>query len=268
MDGTAGRLLDLRRWNLGVGIAHLVQGIAILALSTSFAIPVVATVMTGPPGAPGSLSIEKTFFDLPFAIAIALFLFLAAGDHVLMSVPGVRQWYEANLLRGINIARWVEYSISASIMIVLICLLNGINDLYALIALFGVNVSMILFGLLMEKVNLGRDRDDVSWWPFWFGCIAGIVPWIAIVIGLITAATDVTTVDGVRVNPGGVPGFVYGIVISLFLLFNCFALNQWLQYRGRGRFADYLFGEKVYLVLSLIAKSALAWQIFAGTLAS
>ena len=54
--------------------------------------------------------------------------------------------------------------------------------------------------------------------------------------------------------------------MSLFVLFNCFAINQWLQYRKRGRFADYLFGEKVYLVLSLVAKSALAWQVFGGTL--
>lgn len=268
MQTNPARLRNLRTWNLGVGTVHLAQGIAILALSTSFSIPVIATVMTGPPGAEGSLSLQKSFFDFPFAIAIALFLFLAAGDHLLMAIGPIRRWYEANLERGINIARWIEYSISASIMILLIALLNGINNLYALIAIFGVNASMILFGLLMEKVNLGRSRDEVLWWPFWFGCIAGIVPWIAIVIGLITSATDTTMVDGVRLNPDGVPGFVYGIVISLFLLFNCFALNQWLQYRGRGRFADYLYGEKVYLVLSLVAKSALAWQIFAGTLAS
>ena len=31
---------------------------------------------------------------------------------------------------------------------------------------------------------------------------------------------------------------------------------------------SYVFGEKAYLVLSLVAKSALAWQIFAGSLAS
>jgi hypothetical protein len=40
-----------------------------------------------------------------------------------------------------------------------------------------------------------------------------------------------------------------------------------LQYRAKGRFRNYLYGEKVYLVLSLVAKSALAWQVFAGTLA-
>ena len=265
MTTSAARLRNLRTWNLGVGIAHLGQAIAILVLSTAFSIAVVGTVMTGPPGAPGSLSVQRTFFHLSLPLGIAVFLFLAAGDHLLMVVPPIRRWYEANLLRGINVARWIEYSISASIMIVLICLLNGINNLFALIAVFGVNASMILFGLLMEKVNLGRD--EITWWPFWFGCIAGIVPWIAILIGLISSSTAVT-VDGVAVNPEGVPGFVYGIVISLFLLFNCFALNQWLQYRRRGRFADYLYGEKVYLVLSLVAKSALAWQIFAGTLAS
>ena len=65
----------------------------------------------------------------------------------------------------------------------------------------------------------------------------------------------------------GVPGFVYGIFGSLFLFFNCFAVVQWLQYRRRGRFADYLTGEFTYVALSLGAKSALAWQVFAGTLA-
>jgi hypothetical protein len=62
--------------------------------------------------------------------------------------------------------------------------------------------------------------------------------------------------------------FVYAIIFSLFAFFNVFALNQWLQYRARGRWRDYLYGERAYIVLSLTAKSALAWQVFAGTLAS
>ena len=59
---------------------------------------------------------------------------------------------------------------------------------------------------------------------------------------------------------------MYGIYVSLFVLFNCFAVNQWLQYRGRGRWADYLHGERVYVWLSLTAKSLLAWQVFANVL--
>ena len=62
--------------------------------------------------------------------------------------------------------------------------------------------------------------------------------------------------------------FVYGIVISLFVLFNTFAVVQYLQYKKVGKWSDYLRGEKTYITLSLVAKSALAWQIFSGTLIS
>jgi hypothetical protein len=171
-----------------------------------------------------------------------------------MASPGIVTWYERNLRSHINDARWIEYSISASVMVALIAMLPGITRLYALIGLFAVNTAMILFGRLMERVNQGRD--EVTWWPFGFGCIAGAVPWICITIAIVQSSTE----------GDGVPGFVYGIFVSLFVLFNCFAVNQWLQYRRRGRFSDYLYGEKVYVVLSLVAKSALAWQVFAGTL--
>lgn len=63
------------------------------------------------------------------------------------------------------------------------------------------------------------------------------------------------------------PGFVYGIVIAQFVFFFSFGLNQWLQYRGVGRWSTPASAEKAYLVLSLVAKSVLAWQIYGGSLA-
>ena len=51
------------------------------------------------------------------------------------------------------------------------------------------------------------------------------------------------------------------------MFFDVFALNQWLRYRARGRRRNYLVGECGSIVLSLTAKSALAWQVFGGTLA-
>ena len=64
-----------------------------------------------------------------------------------------------------------------------------------------------------------------------------------------------------------VPGFVLAIFVSLFVLFFSFALNMALQYLRIGPWRDYLFGERVYLLLSLVSKSVLAWQVFAGALA-
>ncbi len=140
-------------------------------------------------------------------------------------------------------------------MIVLIAQLTGIADVAALLAIFGVNVSMILFGWLQERYH---QPGDGGWLPFVFGCLAGIVPWLAVLVYVVApgATTDAEP-----------PAFVYGIIVSLFVFFNVFAVNQWLQYRQLGRWKDYLVGERAYITLSLVAKSALAWQVFAGTLA-
>lgn len=159
--------------------------------------------------------------------------------------------YQRELSAGRNRFRWVEYSLSASLMIVLIAGLTGISDVVALMGLFAVNASMILFGWLMETTN--EAGKNVDWTPFVFGSLAGAVPWIAIAVYLIGAGGDV-------------PNFVYGIFVTLFLAFNCFAVVQLLQYRGRGRWADYLRGERTYVILSFVAKSLLAWQIFANVL--
>jgi len=64
------------------------------------------------------------------------------------------------------------------------------------------------------------------------------------------------------------PAFVYGIVLTIFIFFNSFALVQWLQYKKVGKWSEYIRGERTYITLSLVAKSLLAWQIFANTLIS
>jgi hypothetical protein len=43
-------------------------------------------------------------------------------------------------------------------------------------------------------------------------------------------------------------------------------VNQALQYKRVGRWRDYRYGERWYLWLSLVAKSLLAWQVFANVL--
>jgi hypothetical protein len=108
----------------------------------------------------------------------------------------------------------------------------------------------------MEHHN--RYTEKTNWSSFIYGCIAGIVPWIVI------AWYFFASVAGEGEGP---PGFVYAIVPTLFVFFNIFALNMFLQYKKVGRWKDYLFGERMYIVLSLSAKTVLAWVIFSGTLA-
>ncbi|NHA67653.1 heliorhodopsin HeR [Phycicoccus flavus] len=255
MDATGtddGTLRGLRRWNLALTVLHAAQAVAVLVLAGDFAITVTSQFPQGPPGSPAPA--PEALVDVRVGAAVAVFLALAALDHLLTGTV-LRRRYEADLRSGVNRFRWVEYSVSATIMVLLIGFYNGITGVVEVIAVVGANVAMILFGWLQELMNPpGRTRTTML--PFWFGCVAGAAPWVAVVVNLVGAGSS-----------GEVPGFVYGIVVSLFVFFMSFALNQWLQYREVGRWADYGFGEKAYLVLSLIAKSALAWQIFGGSLA-
>lgn len=242
----------LRIYNAVAGLVHLAQAIAVLGLSNDFSIPVTSVFLEGPPGTePESIT---TLFDIRVGWSVAAFLLVSATAHTVLVTPWVFSWYIKQLETYRNYARWIEYSFSASLMIVLIALLHGITDIAALIPLFGVNASMILFGLLMEKYE---HPGNASWIAYWFGVFAGAIPWVAIALYLWS--------PGNAVEP---PGFVYGIFFSLFVFFNIFAVNMVFQYRMTWRWRNYLFGEYIYILLSLTAKSLLAWQVFAGALAS
>ena len=245
-------LARLRRLNLIATVFFAAQVVILLILAKPASLPVIGSYLTNAPGA-GEYG-STTLFDLRIDVVVAIFLALAALDHLAVGTFA-RGWYESNVSRGTNPARWWEYSVSASLMIVLIAMLTGVTDVIALIGLFGMNAAMIIFGLVMERVNLGREETD--WSPFLWGCVFGALPWIAIVIQFWLAESQAS----------GVPGFVYGIFVSLFILFNCFAVNMWLAFRGNGRWKDPLFAERVYIYLSFFAKTALAWQVYAGALA-
>lgn len=241
---TRERLDNLRTWNLGLTLLHALQAALILVLAGDFSIEIVSTFPEGEPGT--RVPAAETLFDVRIGWAVAVFLGLAAIDH-LVTATVARGRYEADLRNGINRFRWIEYCFSATLMVLLIASYSGITNITAVIGIAGANVAMILFGWLQERMN-PPGRSTTTMLPFWFGTLVGLAPWAAIVTQIVGADQ--------------VPGFVYGIVVVQAALFFSFGLNQWLQYRGVGPWTDYVYGEKAYLVLSLAAKSLLAWQIY------
>lgn len=190
---------------------------------------------------------------LPFGIGVALFLFISAGAHFMIIAPKLNDVYNNELKMGINKFRWYEYALSSSLMIVLISVLFGVYDVGSLILIFLLNVTMNLFGLIMEKMN--HNKDKIDWSPFIFGSLAGIGPWIVIYLYAFGNA-----------DPTEVPWFVYAIVISYFIFFNLFPINMILQYKKVGKWSDYLYGERIYIILSLSAKTVLAWLVFSSVM--
>jgi hypothetical protein len=260
-------LVKLRRFNMIMGAFHLVQGILMIILGFTltqlgdFKLRIYQHYLTFVETAPGEGYLDfarEEVFTLPFFVLVASFLLISAVAHALISFPKrINKMYNDDLMKGINKLRWYEYALSSSVMIVLIAYLFGVWDVASLVLIFIVNAAMNLFGLVMEQLNSGKEGKDINWGPFIWGTIAGLAPWIAIILYMSGAPAEATAQT---------PWFVWAIVATYFVAFNTFPINMVLQYLKKGKWANYLYGERGYIILSLVAKSVLAWLVLVGAL--
>ena len=245
----------LRRFNAVMGVFHFIQFLLMLVLSNDFALPLTRSYLVYN-NATMSLELAKTTVaDIPIGPLVGIFLLMSAIAHFSNASPWGYPWYVKNLKKGINYARWYEYAASSSVMIVVISMLVGIYDIGILLPCFVINAIMNFCGLLMELHN--QTTEKTNWTAYYIGCLAGIVPWL--VIGIYFAGAS-------EAAAGSIPDFVLYIYISIAFFFNIFAINMVLQYKKVGPWRDYLYGERFYVILSLVAKTLLAWQVFVGTL--
>ncbi|HUY53046.1 MAG TPA: heliorhodopsin HeR [Candidatus Dormibacteraeota bacterium] len=245
--------LKLRRLNLIAGFVHLISGIAIIAISRNFLIPISGNYLAYNTATKTLNPASTTLFNFQLPWLIAIFFFLSAFFHFLIATI-YNEKYNSNLKLRINKVRWIEYSLSASVMMVAIAILVGVYDLTSLLMIFALTGIMNLMGLVMEVHN--QTTEKINWLSYYIGCISGMIPWIVIAFYFWLSAH----------KGSAAPTFVYWIFVSIFIFFSCFAVNMVLQYKKIGSWKNYLYGERVYIILSLVAKSLLAWQVFFGTL--
>ena len=245
---------QLQTFNRIAGLTHLIQGVTLLLiLNTATTIPVVTRFFDETPD--GVRPVSETLFEFPIALIGPIFLILSAAAHLLISLPIYGRRYEQNIQKGINPVRWWEYAISSSLMLVVLLMLGGLIEISTVVFIFTLNFIMNLMGLMMEKYNQLTERT--SWLPFNIGVLAGIAPWI--MGGLYFWVSTNNIADSIPVYAQ------FGFLLT-FLFFNSFAINMWLQYKKIGKWKVYAYGEKAYIVLSLVSKSALGWIIVLGTM--
>ena len=127
----ADRAQSLHRWNVVLAVLHALQAGLIIVLSFA-SDPLVTRTVTGSflqydQATETLFNAQRSLFELPLGLAVALFFLLSALAHIAVAFP-FRSWYERSLARGQNPARWIEYALSASVMIVIIAMLTGIQD--------------------------------------------------------------------------------------------------------------------------------------------
>lgn len=180
-------------------------------------------------------------FDVP--VAITVFLLVSAVVQCLR--PSIE-------------VRFLEYSVSAPLMLMCIALEVGIRDVYT-ISLLGIMMSATnLLGMVTELLLL----EHLAWAAF-----PHMVGW------LLMLGSYVVVFVAFSVVPGTPPDFVYAIVALMFLLFCLFGFVQIYDLVVRHNYLSQKEYEKhvdrigtMYDVLSLVAKSLLAWLVVAPLL--
>lgn len=232
-------------WDIILFAAHLAQGVTYTVFgadSETYPARIPATI-TIPSGRPGNISINLdgnsstgyiayNYFIANPVLAVAVFFYITALAHFVRAINAREQIpccrskkvsdtkintidYTTNLRNMDRIFRWMEYTITSTIMIGVILLESGVTDFYALVGLGTANGAMILFGWAGDLVDPNLENAFMfKLRTFLFGALVGLAPWICIYIQAFAM---------IEQTP---PEVVIAIIGTLFFLFFCFAFAE------------------------------------------
>lgn len=152
-----------------------------------------------------------------------------------------------------NPLRWIEYSLSAGLMTFILGDLSGVLELRSLLGLVLSNMALQYIGWEIEfrKANGATKRELIGLTII--GWLIFMSIWLQVIMSFVTVVTWDSNVKA--------PVIIYAIMSSLFGLFCSFGANQILYIADKISFQQYEMG---YVVLSLAAKSVLAWEFLGG----
>jgi len=171
-------------------------------------------------------------------------------------------FYVRAVARGNNWVRWLEYSVTATLMIVAIALLSGVSELDALILIAVCSSGTMLLGDTTERALIaGSKSAAVS---------ATITGWI-LLIGAFSVIIrcffrSINREDPDTPEP---PAIVQYIVFVMFGLFSCFGGIQLFRNVIPNKISPARYNrntEALYSIFSMIAKSALVLMVYGGLL--
>ena len=159
---------------------------------------------------------------------------------------------------GQNTLRMIEYSISATCMQIAIALLLGVWSRLAIIGIASLTVITMLLGLIAEQIRTTNLK--VAW-------LAHLTGWLS--MGAVWAILGRQFIFTIMNSPNRPPEFVYGIVVTIGLLYTIFGWVQMYQLCKTNRMPAEKLNSRVeiaYCINSLISKTFLGWMIFSNAL--
>lgn len=248
----------LRKWNFGFAVLLVAQALAIVMIGGSQTVPITTQYLTTDTLASEANGYQvlavatRHLFDVHLSWLVAKFLLIFAGIF-LLAATFLRGRYESWLERGVNQLRWVGIGLGGGVMAVTVATLSGFSDAAFLVFIFGSVFVAGLSALIVEL--LGPDRR-LTRLVVGVAVLAAILPWLAFA----------GTVISVAVFDGSLPNFVYYIYGSMLLMTIAGLSAGCLRLKQRGKWADTVYAERMFMLFAFVVASVLAWQIFAGAL--
>lgn len=237
-------------WNKTLVVMYLVQGLALLLLANAKNLTVTTQYQTPDPlasqgGELVRVNASRALFDVNLVyilVAILGVMFLAR----LAAATFYRSNYEVELSEKTSRVRWLELGVSGGMMVVVVAMLAGVSDLGSLLMLFALTEIAAFSALLLEQKVTSIINYNI-------GLKGLLLPWL-VVAGYLAASSVY--------GHANTPAFVYWIFGTVAAGFGALLINTYLSAKQADKWADYVYVEKVYVVLSFVVVSALTWQIF------
>ena len=245
----------LRAWHVLIGSLFTVQAALLLAFANDFRVSLDLEYLSMNLATDQLETAARTVTELPLVwLAVALLLVGAAINFALASVWFER--YKLTLSLNRNRFRWLNYSLSRGLLLVIIAVLFGVSNIALISLLFMTALSLGAFNVFVDShynrlsKRLRRFSYAVTW-------LMILMPWVVFIL---------YAVANWLYDPSAVPTSVYVVTASALVYFLSYDFSFTKQRAGQGRWANYLYGEKVHLGLSFVFRSAIVWQIFVCTL--
>jgi len=192
---------------------------------------------------------------------LVAFFFITALFHFIYATSSL---YPELITKRNNWLRWIEYSITSTIMLYIIALLCTVKDTNTYILLGSCNVIMISLGqLIEEKINMGQS----PWIPMAASFFLLFSEFSVITRDFSRRINDVNSYiqssPSSRLGIGKIPTWIIYMLVILFLFFSCFGIVS--LYYSIYPDTSYEMVEKAYIILSLIAKTTLGGFLAYGT---
>lgn len=228
-------------------------------------------------------SVNVVIYCMIFFIITAVFHGLYAWDGYIPKLSINDLGFYSSVIRdGWNPYRWIEYSASASLMSVILGVVQGTGDLVSILFMGAVTAAMQFSGFCVEAVmrkstiqDIGYVQKFVILGSTFGGWLLFVFLWICNLYCFTTIANDTknkfkNVIDPQTNKPVKTPGFVFFLIVFKIIgyaLFGFIQLYQIVQNWNVTNFKKLINFEKIenlYLLLSFISKFGLAAGVSYG----